>query len=642
MTTSFYNGISGLKSFQSGIDVWGDNIANINTTGYKENIPEFSTIFSDAINTSPITSDVGMGSVFSSSAINLEQGSLVNTDNPFDISLTDEGWFSVKRYDQTYYSRTGSFKKDAEGFLVDDNGDYLQGISANNIQKDANGNYYIDRNINTDSLVTQNAQTSNIFLPPDLKMPAVPTSEVQISTNLNNTDTLSTLTPATSENDFSALYDKDGNSLNMSEGSSLIFGFGNPVTYENNKLSTEICIQDDKPDSDPVTYEFSVNGQNIKLTMPDGSSKEDIQKALKDELDYFGIDSEITQDGIKISSPDKLIITSQNSLVPNTSSAVLTYTQNPTSQYEFSTLGDFDSILNSLAQNAYPSQTDVYLDEDGSINIQNNSSDVINAYAIATDSSNQAFMTNLNTLGSEIYPNTASKSFAFNNNTQKLSGDIIDAQSQKDTLNIIFTKQKTLDDSTVWSAVVDVTDPESNTLSSQTFQVTFDSTGNLLDPKELNITSPQNITIDLNVTAFAKSDMAGDYSFSQNGQLEGNLERYEIQNDGKIQAYFDNGEAQTVAQIPVYHFTNDQGLESIGGNLFRETSNSGNAFVYTDENGNYIPSTSVASNTLESSNVDFAQAMTELIVTQKAYSSAAKTVTTSDQMIQRAIDMKKG
>ena len=77
MTTSFYNGVSGMKSFQYGIDIWGDNIANINTIGYKEQIPEFSTLFSNMLNTTPLSSDIGLGTKLSSATINLQQGSLI-------------------------------------------------------------------------------------------------------------------------------------------------------------------------------------------------------------------------------------------------------------------------------------------------------------------------------------------------------------------------------------------------------------------------------------------------------------------------------------------------------------------------------------------------------------------------------------
>ena len=123
---------------------------------------------------------------------------------------------------------------------------------------------------------------------------------------------------------------------------------------------------------------------------------------------------------------------------------------------------------------------------------------------------------------------------------------------------------------------------------------------------------------------------------------EGYLKNYQIDSNGNIQAIFSNGRMSILGQIPIFHFQNDQGLESLGGNLFRNTDSSNHAILYTDQNGNYISGSLISSNTLESSNVDFSQAMTELIITQKAFSSAAKTVTTSDQMIQRAINMKKG
>ena len=123
--------------------------------------------------------------------------------------------------------------------------------------------------------------------------------------------------------------------------------------------------------------------------------------------------------------------------------------------------------------------------------------------------------------------------------------------------------------------------------------------------------------------------------------LKSTLKDYEIDTNGNINAIFENGKSFTIAQIPIYHFQNDQGLERVNGNLFKETLNSNKPILYQN-NGEYLSNSKVLENKLESSNVNFAQAMTELIITQKAFSSSAKTITTSDQMIQRAIDMKKG
>jgi len=642
MTTSFYNGITGLKSFQYGIDVWGDNISNINTTGYKEQIPEFSTLFSNTINNNPVSSDIGLGSKLSSTSINLQQGSLINTDNPFDIAIGGEGWFALKNGDNTYYSRTGSFKRDSQGYLVDDNGDYLLVANANNLTKNSDGSYFVNRSVNTDNLISQNAQTSPISLPDNVILPAVATTKATLGSNLNDSDTITTTKPATGENDFSALYSKDGNDLKIRNGDSLVFGFGNPATYKNNLISTEFCIQDDEADGKDEVYDFTLNGKNFNIDIPDGSTKEEIQNKLKNAFDNAGIINEITDNGIKISDPNQIILTSNNDLMPNIAAAKLTYSADPQNQYEFSTINEFDTELQNLASSTYPGIANVYLDDEGRISIDNSSTQTINAYSLKTENSNDLFMNNLGRVGNEIYPQTSAKSYNFLTNTQSFGGNIIEANGQKDTLSLSFTKQKTLNNQIIWKAVATVSDPKSNIISTQNFDMTFDSNGELLTPKSITLTSPQNITLNFNMTSYAKSDSAPSYSYSQNGLEDGYLENYQINQNGEIQAMFSNGQMSVLGQIPIYHFQNDQGLESVGNNLFKESENSNKAILYTSTDGNYLSGASILSNKLETSNVNFSQAMTELIITQKAYSSAAKTVTTSDQMIQRAIDMKKG
>jgi flagellar hook protein FlgE len=295
-----------------------------------------------------------------------------------------------------------------------------------------------------------------------------------------------------------------------------------------------------------------------------------------------------------------------------------------------------------LANSAYPDDTNIYIDDEGRISIDNNSLKTINTYTLNTENSNDLLINNLGRLGNEIYAGTSAKSYEFLTNTQSFGGNIIEANGQKDALSLTFTKQKVLENQIIWNGEIKILDPDSNIISTQNFELTFDSNGALLTPNSVTINSPQNITLNLDLTSYNKTDLTTSYTFTQNGVEEGFLQNYQIDSNGKIQAFFSNGEMSVLGQIPIYHFQNDQGLESLGGNLFRSTDNSNQAILYTDKEGNYISGSNIISNTLESSNVDFSQAMTELIITQKAYSSAAKTVTTSDQMIQRAIDMKKG
>jgi flagellar hook protein FlgE len=636
MTKSFFNGVSGMKSFQNGIDIWGNNISNINTVGYKETNPEFESIFSESIKSSPISSDIGFGSYLSANSVNLSQGSFINSDNPFDIALGGKGWLAVKKGDDTYYTRNGSFKRDAQGFLVDDNGDYLLVANANNI-KNNNGNYEIDQNIPTDNLI--NNPLSPISLPNSMILPAVATSKIDFFTNLKDSDKIDTTAPANLKSDFSALYSKDGEDLKVRNGDSFVFGFGNPATYSNNFISSEICITDDPTDGNDLVYDFTINGIQINVTLPDGSSKNDIQNALVNKLTQNGINTKISDNGITILDPKKIILVSNNNNLPNIAAEKLIYNSNPTQDNEFDTMESLIDKLNSLANNI-DSNLNIYLDNKGRIVTDNPTEKTINSYLLKTEHSNDLLINNLGKLAEEIYPHTSAKSYPFEVNRQNFGGYIYDKNGNKDLVTFSFTKQKVLNNQILWDGKIIIKDENGNILNSVDQTFIFNQNGKLLDPKTLTLNSPQNIKINFNLTSYAKTDIKNNYSFSQNGLSKGYLQEYNISDDGIIFANFSNSQSVALGQIPIFHFQNPQGLESIGGNLFRETDNSNKAFLY-EKDGEYLPYAKVLSHKLETSNVNFAEAMTELIITQKAFSAAAKTVTTSDQMIQKAINLKR-
>lgn len=137
------------------------------------------------------------------------------------------------------------------------------------------------------------------------------------------------------------------------------------------------------------------------------------------------------------------------------------------------------------------------------------------------------------------------------------------------------------------------------------------------------------------LTSIEKSNIV-----SSNGTLEGFLKDYALDKNGNVIAEFTNGKSSAIAKVAVYHFQNDQGLTSVGSNLFSESSNSGKAIFYTDANGQSFLGTDILSSELEGSNVSLATALTELIVVQKAFSASSKSITTSDELLQNAINMK--
>ena len=137
MNASFYNGVLGVKAHQFGLDVWANNIANINTIGFKSYTPEFASIFATMLQEAyfePTSNDKGLGTRAQTTALNLSQGAFQTTDRIFDLAIENEGWFGVLGQNQaTVYTRAGEFSVDKAGYLVDKNGYYLLATSGNNL-----------------------------------------------------------------------------------------------------------------------------------------------------------------------------------------------------------------------------------------------------------------------------------------------------------------------------------------------------------------------------------------------------------------------------------------------------------------------------------------------------------------------------
>jgi flagellar hook protein FlgE len=139
MLRSLFSGISGLRTHQQMIDVTGNNISNVNTTGFKSS----QTIFQDTLSqlvkaagapqggnggTNP--AQVGLGSVVAGIETNFGQGAAQTTGRSTDLMIQGDGFFVVKDGDDTLYTRNGSFSFDANGLLVTSGGKVVQGWSA--------------------------------------------------------------------------------------------------------------------------------------------------------------------------------------------------------------------------------------------------------------------------------------------------------------------------------------------------------------------------------------------------------------------------------------------------------------------------------------------------------------------------------
>lgn len=140
MLTSLSSAVTGLDSFQEEMDVIGNNIANLNTTGFKAGTVDFADAFSDTLlapsagssTTSGSSSvQIGTGTTVTGINNNWTQGALTNTGVPTDVAISGNGFFMVRDTvtNTQYATRSGDFSVDANGYLITDTGERVQGYS---------------------------------------------------------------------------------------------------------------------------------------------------------------------------------------------------------------------------------------------------------------------------------------------------------------------------------------------------------------------------------------------------------------------------------------------------------------------------------------------------------------------------------
>ena len=147
MNSTLINSYSGIRTHQFGLDSISNNIANVNTIGYRRNIPQFESLFStnmDSLNAdSPINNDMNYGATKSSNAISTRSGSYKASDGEFNVAYEGKGWFVVgeqksgsfeikddgyEKKQKNYFTRDGSFLRDGEGYIVNTSGYYMYGV----------------------------------------------------------------------------------------------------------------------------------------------------------------------------------------------------------------------------------------------------------------------------------------------------------------------------------------------------------------------------------------------------------------------------------------------------------------------------------------------------------------------------------
>ncbi|MCP3677274.1 MAG: flagellar hook protein FlgE [Deltaproteobacteria bacterium] len=169
MLTSLFTGVSGLNANMTALSVVGNNIANMNTVGFKASRATFSDILSQSLNGVAGSSQVGLGVALSSISPLFTQGALESTGSGMDMAIDGDGFFTMR--DTTgalFYSRAGQFNIDKNGLITNPDGFVLRGFQA-----DTSGNI---------STVASDLSISFAAIPPNI------TSNVDITANLQSDD----------------------------------------------------------------------------------------------------------------------------------------------------------------------------------------------------------------------------------------------------------------------------------------------------------------------------------------------------------------------------------------------------------------------------------------------------------------------
>jgi flagellar hook protein FlgE len=169
MFTALSTALSALSADAAAIDVTGNNLANLNTPGYKSSEVQFHDLISQWLGVGFNSGQIGLGIGQIGTSRNFVQGAIQNTNGPTDAAIEGNGFFVVKDgNNQTLYTRAGNFQVDPSGNLVTATGEYVQGWSAVN------------------GVVNPNSTIGNISVPLGAMIPATATTTMSVNVNLDS------------------------------------------------------------------------------------------------------------------------------------------------------------------------------------------------------------------------------------------------------------------------------------------------------------------------------------------------------------------------------------------------------------------------------------------------------------------------
>ena len=645
MVKSLYSGVSGLKTHQQKMDVIGNNIANVNTIGYKTNVVTFSDVYyqtkkSPSGATATLggvnPTQVGYGVKLSTTTANMAQSGFTYSDSIYDMALDGEGFFQLMDGEgNLFYTRAGSFNIDEEGYLVDANGYHVLGTCG-----DSEG---------------QSAGSEIIRI-------IVPDTEANCSSatkNINGTNVTISVTAPSDNTDISVAFTNSTYPYATYSGGILNIYFNTDKQYESEEAINKaiqdaltaggISLPDDVeltidfdyiPDdvnsvaasnSIDLTYSTDVDTCNLYGTYTVNDSTKYAYMAFASDT----IDTDGTKDSVTVS------YTEGGTLSVSYSSGAWTITIGDTT-----TMSDInDAIDEYLADNddvpyltctgmSMPTDTtyrsEVFADGDLTASLQGGTDLSVSLDVAVQDSGS--------------FGNDYKITFAYVSGYSKTN-----AVWDENTLTITICDDTTIEE--INDAIVSAAGSNSKKI------VTVNVTGLLQSDDDTETTYVMNAAerkaffganpsispangADSFFTDIAKSLSTFNLTDGRTGDEQSykNLENITIQTDGTIIGYHSVHGYLTLGRIDIATFDNPNGLLAVGGTMFAETVASGAAQVnVAGTNG----AGEVVAGALEMSNVDLSQEFTDMITTQRGFQANSRVITTSDTMLEELLSLKR-
>ncbi|MFA5880969.1 MAG: flagellar hook protein FlgE [Eubacteriales bacterium] len=217
---------------------------------------------------------------------------------------------------------------------------------------------------------------------------------------------------------------------------------------------------------------------------------------------------------------------------------------------------------------------------------------------------------------------------------------VYDSLGQNWTMNVTFTKGA----ANSWT--VSLTNPPVGWTTAPAIAggpVTFNGAGAYVGGSPLTITGTpvgaNAVTVAINVTGLTQFASGSNAALnSQNGYSSGVLNGYAIDKAGIITGRYSNGLTKQLAQVSLANFNNPSGMVKSGENLYTSSNNSGSAQIGTAGSGGRGD---ISPGKLEMSNVDLSQEFTDMIITQRGFQANSRIITTSDEMLQELVNLKR-